>query len=202
MKPFAESCEENKKPILEILKEHFSDCEQVLEIGSGTGQHAVYFSQKLPHLHWQTSELPEHHTGINEWLKEAEHTNISPPIELDVNQSPWLIHKIDAIFSANTVHIMDWSSVEKMFSGIGLVLKPQGIFCLYGPFNYHGEFTSESNQKFDQWLKDRNPDSGIRDVDNLIDLGFLHQLRLVQDYEMPANNRLLVWQKVQVIDRK
>ncbi|MDH5571283.1 MAG: class I SAM-dependent methyltransferase [Gammaproteobacteria bacterium] len=200
MKPFAESCEENKKPILEILREYFADVHQVLEIGSGTGQHAVYFSKKLPHLHWQPSDLKENLAGINTWLEEAKRTNISPPFELDVNQNPWPALNADAVFSANTAHIMDWPSVEKMFTGIGLILKPQGLFCLYGPFNFHGEFSSKSNEEFDQWLKLRNPDSGIRDIDDLVDLGCIHKLRLVQNYEMPVNNRLLVWQKVKIIE--
>ena len=202
MKPYAESCDQNRKPILAILKEYFSEIEHVLEIGSGTGQHAIYFSQNLPHLLWQTSDKIEHHSGLLEWLQEAKNSNVLLPIELDVNHSPWPAITVDAVFSANTTHIMDWTSVEKMYAGIGLVLQTQGLFCLYGPFNYHGQFTSQSNEAFDLWLKERDPESGIREIDDLVDLARLHNLRLVHDYEMPENNRLLIWQKVKTLDLK
>ena len=195
MKPFSESCEENKAPILAVLKEQFVDVKQVLEIGSGTGQHAVYFAQALPYLHWQPSDVAEYLPGINLWLGEAELENVSTPLCLDVNQPDWPAQKYDAVFSANTTHIMDWGSVEKMFVGIGEVLNPGGRFCLYGPFNYNGQYTSESNARFDQWLKLRDPRSGIRDFEKLNNLAQQNGMILIKDYEMPVNNRTLVWQK-------
>ncbi|MCW9023989.1 MAG: class I SAM-dependent methyltransferase [Gammaproteobacteria bacterium] len=200
MKPFAESCEQNKAPILSVLTEQFSHSQQVLEIGSGTGQHAVFFAKHLPHLIWQTSDLPENHSAIMQWLDEAGLNNVLPPLTLDVNSQPWPLLSVDAVFSANTAHIMDWNSVEKMFAGIGALLESQGFFCLYGPFNYNGESSSKSNEDFDRWLKDRDRDSGIRDFENLVDLAHLHHMRLVHDIEMPVNNRILVWQKVKVLD--
>ncbi len=195
MKPFSEACEQNKQPILAVLQQHFIDVHHVLEIGSGTGQHAVFFAAQLPHLQWLTSEVSELHAGIHAWLAEARLPNVSLPLELDVNQADWPVEHIDAVFSANTVHIMDWPSVENMFAGIGRVLQSQGVFCLYGPFNYHGSYTSDSNARFDMWLKQRDPRSGIRDFEALNDLAHQHGMRLCADHVMPANNRMLVWEK-------
>ena len=195
MKPFSDACEQNKRPILKVISPFFKDKKTVLEIGSGTGQHAVYFSEQLPHLKWLTSDQVEYHNGINMWLEEARFENIEPPILLDVNQPMWPIKKIDAIFSANTVHIMSWMSVKKMFYGIGNVLEKDGRFCLYGPFNYNGEFSSESNARFDQWLKQRNSESGVRDFEALQVLAEKAGLHFIEDVPMPANNRILVWQK-------
>ena len=200
MKPFSESCEQNKQPILAVLQQYFANVSSVLEIGSGTGQHAVFFAARFPHLHWLTSEVAELHTGVNAWLEEAGLANLTGPVELDVNQPDWPVNKIEAVFSANTVHIMDWSSVENMFAGIGKILQTEGVFCLYGPFNYEGNYTSDSNARFDQWLKQRDPASGIRDFEALNILAQQHGMALLADHVMPVNNRVLVWQKLQSDD--
>lgn len=194
MKPFAESCEENQQPILEVLRKEFAHVHRVLEIGSGTGQHAVFFARALPHLSWQTSDRPEHHPGIRAWLDDEGPDNAHPPLSLNVSQEDWPAREYDGIFSANTVHIMNWPEVEALFAGIGQILLPGGRFCLYGPFNYDGQYTSESNANFDRWLKARDPKSGIRDVADLDRLAGKAGLKLVRDYEMPVNNRILVWQ--------
>jgi len=194
MKPFAESCAENQLPILEILRKEFADTRQVLEIGSGTGQHAVFFARALPHLIWQTSDVVEYHPGINAWINDEGLDNTRAPLPLNVETDTWPEQEFDGIFSANTVHIMGWPEVEKMFAGIGRVLLPDGCFCLYGPFNYDGQFSSESNANFDAWLKNRDPKSGVRDVADLSKLAENAGLKLTEDYEMPANNRILVWQ--------
>ncbi len=195
MKPFAESCEQNKLPILEILKQEFADASRVLEIGSGTGQHGVFFSEQLPHLIWQTSDMRENHSGIHAWLAEVDRTNLLAPIALDVVSDPWPEQQYDGVFSANTVHIMGWPAVEAMFAGIGGVLEPGGVFCLYGPFNYDGKFTSESNARFDIWLKERDPVSGVRDFEALNALAEQAGMQLRNDHPMPANNRTLAWVK-------
>ena len=130
------------------------------------------------------------------WLAESSLVNTQGPLLLDVDQVEWPLKETDAIFSANTVHIMGWPSVEKMFKGIGMVLKKGGIFCLYGPFNYNGQFSSESNARFDQWLKQRDPVSGVRDFEALQILASEASLELVDDIEMPANNRVLAWRKI------
>lgn len=196
MKPFSEACEENKLPILTVLKHYFRGVDQVLEIGSGTGQHAVFFASQLPHLQWICSDRAENLPGIQIWLSEAQLNNIQGPFILDVNQPEWPVQQVAGIFSANTVHIMDWSSVQQLFERIGEILLPGGVFCLYGPFNYQGNYTSDSNARFDQWLKQRDPRSGIRDVDDLQVLADAAQLELINDHEMPVNNRTLVWRKL------
>jgi len=195
MKPFAESSEQNKIPILAVLKQYCSEVETVLEIGSGTGQHAVFFAEQFPHLTWIASDQLEYHAGIKMWLKDSGLTNIQGPLLLDVNQSDWPIKQTDTVFSANTVHIMGWPCVEKMFNGIGKILKEGGVFCLYGPFNYNGKFSSESNARFDLWLKQRDPVSGVRDFEALQILADKAGLVFIDDVEMPANNRVLVWKK-------
>ncbi len=194
-KPYSESCEQNQAPILAILREVFADRSHVLEIGSGTGQHAVYFGEALPHLRWQTADVVQYHPGIIAWLTEAGLPNVIRPLELDVNQNAWHAGRYDAVFSANTLHIMSVQEVEKFFIGVGQVLEPQGVLVVYGPFNYNGQFTSESNARFDQWLKARNPASGVRDFEALDKLARNQGLSLQQDCLMPANNRTLVWIK-------
>lgn len=193
-KPFAPSCENNKAPILEILLDAFSDRSLVLEIGSGTGQHAVHFAAALPHLHWQTSDLEENHPGIKLWLEEAALSNLYPPVSLDVTQPDWP-EGFDAVFTANTTHIMPWSAVIEMIGRIGQQLPTGGVFCQYGPFNYNGRFTSDSNAGFDRWLKEIDPARGIRDFEAVEQLANEAGLTLVADHSMPANNRLLVWRK-------
>lgn len=195
MKPYAESCEQNQGPILEVLQDIFADQQRVLEIASGTGQHAVYFGRSLPHLTWQTSELAQNHMGIQAWLDESLLPNVLPPVAIDINDPGWLIENVDAVFNANTVHIVAWQAVEAMFAGIARVLEEGGLLCLYGPFNYDGKFTSESNARFDAWLKSRDPNSGVRDFEALNQLAESHGLLLQKDVPMPANNRILVWQR-------
>lgn len=193
MKPYAESSEVNKVPILAVLKEVFADRKRVLEIASGTGQHAVYFAHELPHLVWQPSELAQNLAGIRAWLDEARLPNVLAPLAIDVNDTRWPITAVDAIFNANTVHIISWPEVERLFAHIARVIAPGGCVCLYGPYNYNGKFTSESNARFDAWLKSRDPNSGVRDFEALNRLASSHSLDLLRDIEMPSNNRILVW---------
>ncbi|MHB0982125.1 MAG: DUF938 domain-containing protein [Thiobacillus sp.] len=194
-KPFSESCVQNREPILAVLREIFADCRQVLEIGSGTGQHAVYFGAGLPHLVWQSADVPPHHAGIRAWLDEAALPNVRPPIALDVSQPGWRSGRYDAVFSANTLHIMGWPEVEAFFEGVGEVLKAGGVLAVYGPFNTNGAYTSESNARFDAWLKARDPASGVRDFEAVDALARAQGLVLQQDIAMPANNRTLVWRR-------
>ena len=194
-KPFAESCVQNRDPILAVLREVFADRRRVLEIGSGTGQHAVYFGAELPHLVWQTADVPQQHPGIRQWLDEAALPNVLPPIALDVSQTAWRNGRYDAVFSANTLHIMGWPEVERFFEGIGDVFEAGGVLAVYGPFNYNGAFTSESNARFDAWLKARDPASGVRDFEAVDALARAQGLVLQRDIAMPANNRTLVWRR-------
>jgi cyclopropane fatty-acyl-phospholipid synthase-like methyltransferase len=176
------------------LREEFAHSREVLEIGSGTGQHAVYFAAHLPHLQWHTSDRTENHAGILAWLREAGLDNVHSPLELDVAHDTWPERQFDAVFSANTVHIMGWPEVERMFAGIGRLLAPGGRFCLYGPFNEHGAYTAESNARFDQWLKQRDPRSGIRDMAELDRLAQQAGMVRIATHAMPADNHILVWQ--------
>jgi cyclopropane fatty-acyl-phospholipid synthase-like methyltransferase len=197
MKPYSEACDQNREPILEVITPLFAQRHNILEIGSGTGQHAVYFATQLAHLVWHTSDLEESHRGIQMWIDEAGLSNVRAPIQLDVCQPQWPDLSIDAIFSANTTHIMHWPAVQALFAGVGLLLPVDGLLVLYGPFNYNRQYTSESNAHFDSWLKARDPLSGIRDVEDLNTLADKAGMILSSDYSMPANNHILCWEKPQ-----
>jgi cyclopropane fatty-acyl-phospholipid synthase-like methyltransferase len=194
-KPHAESCDENGAPIEAVLREWLPATGQLLEIGSGTGQHGVRFAAAFPGIRWQTSDRSENHPGIRMWLEEAGLNNLLPPLALDVLQDPWPEGPFEAVFSANTAHIMAMEGVEAMFGGVARVLVPGGLFLLYGPFMYDGEHVSESNQRFDQWLKSVEPHRGVRDLSWLRGLAAPLGLTLEADVEMPVNNRILVWRR-------
>lgn len=199
-KPFSQASENNKAPILAILKNVFADSTHILEIGSGTGQHALFFAQHLPHLLWQTSDLLSNHQGINMWLDESTLTNVQPPILLDLNETwPNTANDLpfDGVYSANTLHIISWPLVVKFFKGLSQNLMLGANVCLYGPFKYQDEFTSASNADFDLWLKERDSNSGIRDLEDILLLADSAGLKLTEDYKMPANNQLLHFEKVQ-----
>lgn len=196
IKPNAPSCEQNQQVILDVLKTIFIEPGEVLEIGSGTGQHAVFFTENLPHLSWQLSDLEAEHAGMKMWLAEVEHNRIKAPLIFDVEMPSLDIAKTDYVFTANTTHIMSQSQAEKMFRHIGDYLKTGGVFVQYGPFNYNGQYTSESNANFDVWLKQRNPHSCIKHFESMQEHAEMNELRLLKDIEMPANNRILVWEKV------
>ncbi len=195
-KPFSESCEQNRAPILSVISDYLKDAETLLEVGSGTGQHAVYFAAEFPHLRWQTSDRVENHAGIQQWLADARLGNVRPPLPLDVVRDSWPESRFDAVFSANTAHIMGHAEVSALFAGVGGVLAPGGVFMLYGPFNYAGDYTSDSNRRFDQWLKERDPASGIKDFEWLDELAGEAGMASLADHAMPANNRILVWRRV------
>ena len=196
MKPYSEACERNREPILEVLRTALADSRRVLEIGSGSGQHAVYFGAHLPFVTWQTSELSAHHAGIMAWLDEAQLPNVLPPRVLDVNDANWTALQYDAVFTSNTLHIVAWEAVERMFAGLARALPERGVLVVYGPFNYGGSCTSPSNALFDQWLKARDPASAIRDFERVDALARSHGFVLERDVAMPANNRTLVWRRL------
>lgn len=195
-KPFSQACENNKQPILKILSSLFANKKHILEIGSGTGQHGVYFAKNLPSLTWQTSDLPINHPGINQWIDDCSLSNIKRPLAIDLTRAQPLSANIDAIFTANTLHIISWPLVQNLFDMVGKQLTTNGILCIYGPFNYQGKYTSESNANFDLWLKSRNELSGIRDFEAVCQLATQAGLSFEEDIEMPANNRMLLFKKV------
>jgi len=206
IKPFSPSCERNRDPILSVLREHFADRKRVLEIGSGTGQHAVCFAEALPWLLWQSSDREENLPGIQMWLDEAALPNTPAPLVFDVAeqtaptpQNPSVAVgpapiPYGAIFSANTLHIMSWVEVEKLFAALPALTTAEAKLVIYGPFNYGGELTSASNAAFDRSLKQRVPHMGIRDFDDVNRLAQSAGFALLDDIAMPANNRCLVWQ--------
>ncbi len=198
---WSEACERNRDPILAVLRRYLHDRHRVLEIGSGTGQHAAYFAEHLPHLLWQASDHPDYLGGIAERLEEAALPNAPAPWPLQAELAPVrglaplpdAFDRFDAVFSANTLHIMGWPQVEAFFAGLPAVMAEGALLCVYGPFNYSGSYSSDSNRQFDAWLKARDPESGIRDAEAVDALASAQGLGLVEDFAMPANNRLRIW---------
>lgn len=193
--PFAEACERNKAPILDVLRTAFAQARRVLEIGSGTGQHAVHFARALPHLVWQPTDRDEWLDGLAARIAAEGPSNLLPPLRLDVRDDPWPVAAVDAVFGANTLHIMSEACVEAFFHGVARVLEPGGTLCVYGPFRYCGRFTTDSNAAFDAWLKARDPLSGIRDFERVDALARTIGCALLEDHAMPANNQCLVWRR-------
>jgi hypothetical protein len=202
MLPFSDACERNKGPILEVLRACFADRLEVLEIGSGTGQHAVYFAAQLPHLVWHPTERLGFLPDLGARVQAEGGHNLRPPTVLDVRQPVWPLRSVDAMFTANTLHIMSWSEVASMFQGIGHTLAPSGLYCVYGPFRYDGRYTSPSNREFDRMLQERDPRSGMRDIQDVAKLAAEVGLKLAADHDLPAFNRLLVFVKEPVTATK
>jgi len=190
--PFAEAAEQNKAIIFEVIKPYLTG--DALEIGSGTGQHAVFFASQVPEMRWQTSDLAACLPAIEAWIKDSALANLPPPILLDV-MGDWPGYQYDLVYSANCFHIMDHSAVAKSIASAASRLKPGGVLAIYGPFNYAGKYTSESNARFDAFLKSRDNTSGIKDFEWLDELADSANLALIQDVDMPANNRCLIWKK-------
>lgn len=195
-KPYSESCDQNKDPILSVIAPLFINYSRVLEIGSGTGQHAVYFAGKMPHLIWYTSDCDPYLDGINIWLDDVGLPNAMPPFELNVTTSQWPALDTDAIFTANSIHIMHQQDVVNLMTAAGELLQEKGSLVIYGPFNYNGLYTSDSNERFDRWLKNRDPLSGIKDFEEIASLANISGMQLITDYVMPANNRILHFLKI------
>ncbi|HXY96248.1 MAG TPA: DUF938 domain-containing protein [Steroidobacteraceae bacterium] len=191
----SEACERNKGPILAVLESELAASRSVLEIGSGTGQHAVHFARNLPHLSWQPTELGAELGPLAERIRLEGPPNLAPAIALDVRAHPWPVERVEAVFSANTLHIMAWDAVEDFFRGAGAVLSSPGVLCVYGPFRYRGRYTSESNAEFDRFLRCRDRLSGLRDFEALERLAAAAGLAFAADHLMPANNQTLVWRR-------
>lgn len=194
-KPFSQACENNKQPILSVLEPRLKKARHVLEIGSGTGQHAVFFAEKMPHLIWQASDLPENHAGICQWRESYAGGNLRQPLTLDVEQPDWPLSETDAVFTANTFHIISWEQVLKLLDGCARILRSGAPLIVYGPFNEDGRFTSESNARFDQMLRDNAPHRGIRNRQTVAAEAAARGLLLRETLELPANNRCLVFRR-------
>ena len=198
--PFSQACENNQQPILEVLQQELKNSHHVLEVGSGTGQHSVYFAPRLTHLHWQTSDVYANHAIINAWHAAYPAPNLYAPLSFDVSSDSVPTNKIvhapyDAVFTANTLHIMSWSLVTRLFELVGDMLPLEGKFIIYGPFNEDGRYSSDSNRQFDYSLRQRDSSSGIRALEDVIKVAEKQHLLLINRYKMPANNEILVFQK-------
>ena len=199
--PFSQACENNKQPILTVLQEELKDFKYILEVGSGTGQHSVYFAPRLTYLTWQTSDVFVNHATINAWHNAYSAPNLYAPLTFDVSCDSVPVNEVadipyDAVFTANTLHIMSWSLVAKLFQLVGDMLPLNGKFIIYGPFNENGSYSSASNRQFDHSLRQRDANSGIRHLEDVIDLANAHHLMLSKRYEMPSNNQILVFEKL------
>ena len=193
MTPHSDPSERNKAPILEVLRVEFAGCTHVLEIGSGTGQHAVHFALAMPHLVWQPSELPDAMPALRKRIFNEGPSNLRAPVGIEVTTRPWDVRKVDGIFTANTLHIMSWPQVEALFDALPDVAKPGAVLAIYGPFRYAGAYTSPSNEAFDRMLRERDPQSGIRDFEAVDALARRAGFALKADHRMPANNQTIVW---------
>ncbi len=193
MLPFSDACERNKDPILAVLRTALADRTRVLEIGAGTGQHAVHFARHLPHLRWQPTDRAEYLPGLAARIAAEGPPNLDAAVEFDVMQASWPPLHGDAVFSANTLHIMSWAAVEAFFAGLPAILEEGGVLAIYGPFKYRSRFTTDSNAAFDAMLRERDPASGVRDFEAVNALAASAGLGLQADHALPANNQLLAW---------
>lgn len=191
-KPYSQACENNKRPIAGVLKQAFAQAGSVLEIGSGTGQHAVYLARTLPHVRWQTSDQIQYHAGICQWLADEPAPNLLSPVVYQVGQNACPVDAVDAVFTANTAHIMQQDEVRQMMQDVQQVLPEGGVFCQYGPFTQQGLFNSQSNRDFHHKLVSQGY-GGYRDISEL--KSWASGLTLVHIHAMPANNLLLEWRK-------
>jgi cyclopropane fatty-acyl-phospholipid synthase-like methyltransferase len=193
-KQFSSACERNREPILSVLEDVLADADRVLEVGSGTGQHAVFFAGNLPHLEWQPSNRPGHLDSIRAWRNDAGLPNIAEPIELDLFEER-SVEPVDAVVAINVIHIAPWPATERLFEHASQVLTDDGLVYLYGPFRYAERALESSNQRFDQWLKERDPQSGIRQFEEVDAVAQAHGFECVEDRAMPANNRSIWWRR-------
>ncbi len=195
MKEFAPACERNKGAILTVLRELFKESGFALEIGSGTGQHAAFFAEALPHILWQPTDLPERLSSIAIYREDAALANLLPPAVLDLRLDVWPVQRADYVVCINTIHIVAWAAVERLFAGVGRILRPGGLLYVYGPYRYRDRPLKPSNVEFDSWLKARDAASGIREFEAVAGLAEAAGLTLVEDRAMPANNRSICWRR-------
>jgi SAM-dependent methyltransferase len=193
MLPHSDACERNKGLILAVLRQAFANCTHVLEIGSGTGQHAVHFATEMPWLAWQPSDTSDAMPSLRKRIFEEGPSNLRAPVEIDVTRPGWDVRRVDGVFSANTLHIMHWPAIEAFFAGLPAVTKPDAVLAIYGPFRYRGQYTSPSNESFDAMLHARDPGSGIRDFEAVDALAHAAGFALQADHPMPAHNQTIVW---------
>ena len=197
-KAFAPAAERNRQPIVDLLRRVLPADGLVLEVASGTGQHAEFFSETLPALRWQPSDISAQALeSIRTRVRDAARENLLAPLELDVREMPWPVERSDAILCINMIHIAPWEATVALFRGAAGLLDPNAPLITYGPYRLHGQHTSFSNQAFDETLRSRNPAWGVRDIDALSALAGEEGFVLDARFEMPANNMTLCWRRTQ-----
>lgn len=200
--PFSEAADRNKEPILKVLKDVIrKNHVRLLEVGAGTGQHAVFFAPQFPNLLWTATEQGENLKVLNRRLQEANIYNLTSPHKLKVGEDSIPNRTYDVVFTANTFHIMHWKECKTLMKELSGALQEGGLVVIYGPFNYGGKFTSVSNEEFDKYLKSNDPSSGIRSFEDVANAMTKHGFELVKDYEMPANNRTLVFRRLKFVGK-
>lgn len=202
-KPMSPSCERNREPILKVLKDFITPNDRrLLEVGSGTGQHAVYFAPSFPYLEWHPTDKADTIKGIKHWMQEAHIPNIMAPVRLEIGKDDFPKLKFDVVFTANTFHIMHWKESKSFIKLLGHRLREGSRAIFYGPFKYSGEFTSPSNEAFDRQLKESDPLSGIRSFEDVNNAMIKNGFELIDDIEMPANNRILVYNRLKFVSER
>lgn len=196
LKQLSAASERNKGPILDVLERVLPERGLVLEIASGTGQHAVHFAAALPALEWQPSDIDlELRASVEAWRAEADLANLRAPVDLDVTRNTWPVEAADAIINANMIHIAPWDVCIGLLDGAARILPEGGVLYMYGPYKIDGEHTAPSNAQFDQSLRLRDPSWGIRDLDQVVEEAGRRGLDLIETVEMPANNLSVVYRK-------
>ncbi len=185
----------NKGPILEVLKQYLQKG-RLLEIGTGCAEHAIFFAKNFPEIQWVTSDRLDWHREISQTLKKAQIKNLHGPELLEIGQNDFPKGGFNYLYSSNTLHIMSWKENKTFFKLLSKRLREGALVFFYGPFNYNGKFTSPSNESFDQHLKLRNEKSGIRNFEDIVSQMKKGGFEIIDDHEMPANNRTLVFQRL------
>lgn len=194
-KQHAPSAARNREPIARVLERILPHPIKVLEIASGSGEHAVYFAEQIPWLSWQPTERePDRIASIEAWRQESGLSNVAPAMRLDVLQQPWPVDEAGAIFCSNMIHIAPWEATEGLIRGAAKVLPSGGLLILYGPFREGDRHTAESNRRFDEELKAKDPSWGVRDRFEVEALARGEGLILQELVPMPANNMILVFE--------
>ena len=191
---FSQAADNNKASILTVLSKYLQAGDVVLEVASGSGQHALHMAKALPYVTWYPSERPAALDTLKHNIEACGSDNIATPLSIDLVKDTWQKPLVDVVYAANIAHIVTPLLGERLVALARNALSGGGLLALYGPFKYAGAFTSESNARFEQWLKARDPRSGIRDFEWMLELASDHDMTLIEDHTMPANNQLLVFQ--------
>ena len=191
---FSDACERNKIPILKVLNEEL-DSGTVLEIGSGTGQHSVFFSKEIPSIKWYPSDTISNFESLNAFVTNYQNKNLQTPLIIDITQDEWIDFNVDYVFTSNTFHIINNALLTFFFYQCSKVIKANGKLIIYGPFKFDNQFNSPSNQTFDELLKESDSFSGLKNFEEIVSIALKFDFKFSKKYEMPAYNNILVFKK-------